>query len=84
MLKLKLQSFGRLMRRSDSLERNLILRKIEGRRLKGMAKDEMAGWHHGLNGHEFGQAPGFGDGHGVPACCSPCGDKLSDKTERLN
>ena len=44
----------------------------------------MAGWHHGLDGHEFGQAPGFGDGHGVPACCSPCGDKLFDKTERLN
>ena len=46
-LKLKLQSFGHLMRRTDSLEKTLMLGKIEGRRR------EMVGWHHRLNGHEF-------------------------------
>ena len=53
MLKLKLQSFGHLMRRTDSLEKTLILGKIEGRRRRGMTEDEMVGWHHQLNGHEF-------------------------------
>ena len=52
MLKLKLQYFG-LMRRPDSLEKTLMLGGIEGRR-KGTTEDEMAGWHHQLNGHEFG------------------------------
>ena len=46
-----------------------------------MTENEMVGWHHGLDGHEFEQAPEVGDGHGVPVCCSPCSDKLSDKTE---
>ena len=53
MLKLKLQYFGHLMQRADSLERTLMLGKIEGRR-KGMTEDEMVGWHHQLNGYEFG------------------------------
>ena len=54
MLKLKLQYFGHLMRRTDSLEKTLMLEKIEGgRRRKGMTEDEMVGWHHRLNGHEF-------------------------------
>ena len=52
MLKLKVQYFGQLMRRVDSLERTLILGGIGGRRRKGMTEDEMAGWHHGLDGHE--------------------------------
>ena len=52
MLKLKLQFFGHLMQRADSLEKNLTLGKIEGRRKRGMT-DEMAGWHHRLNAHEF-------------------------------
>ena len=57
MLKLKLQYFGRLMRRVDSLEKTLMLGGIEGRRRweqeeKGTTKDEMAGWHHGLDGRE--------------------------------
>ena len=38
---------------------------------KGMTEDEMVGWHHRLNGHEFEQAPGIGDGQGSLACCSP-------------
>jgi len=41
----------------------------------------MAGWHHRLNGHEFEQAPGVGDGQGGLACCSPWGRKESDTTE---
>ena len=44
----------------------------------------MAGWHHRLDGHEFEQAPGAGDGQGGLACCSPWGRKESDTTERLN
>ena len=54
MLKLKLQYFGHLMQRADSFEKTLMLGKIEGRREKGMTEDEMVGWHHQLNGHEFG------------------------------
>ena len=49
-----------------------------------MTEDEMAGWHHGLDGHEFEQAPGVGDGQGSLACCSPWGRKESDTTEKLN
>ena len=52
-LMLKLQYFGHLIQRTDSLEKTLMLGKIEGRRRKGMTEDEMVGWHHGLNGHEF-------------------------------
>ena len=46
MLRLKLQYFGHLMRRADSLEKTLMLGKIEGGRRKGMTEDEMVGWHH--------------------------------------
>ena len=53
MLKLKLQYFGLLMQRVDSLEKTLMLGGIGGRRRKGQ-QDEMAGWHHQFNGHEFG------------------------------
>ena len=49
MLKLKLEYFGHLMRRADSLEKTLMLGKEE----KGTTEDEMVGWHHRLNGHEF-------------------------------
>ena len=49
-----------------------------------MTKDEMVGWHHRLDGHEFEQAAGVGDGQGSLACCSPWGHKESDMTERLN
>ena len=46
-----------------------------------MTEDEMVGWHHRLNGHEFEQAPGDGEGQGILACCGPWGRKESDMTE---
>ena len=48
---------------------------------KGIIEDEMVGWHHQLDGHEFEQAPGAGDGQGSMACFSPWGHKESDTTE---
>ena len=51
---------------------------------KGMTEDEMIGWHHWLDGHDFGQALGDGEGQGSLACCSPWGHKELDTTERLN
>ena len=53
MLRLKLQYFGHLMRRIDSLEKTLMLGGIGGQEEKGTTEDEMAGWHHRLEGHEF-------------------------------
>ena len=53
MLMLKLQSFDLLMRRTNSLEKTLMLGKIEDRKRKGTTEDEMVGWHHRLNGHQF-------------------------------
>ena len=70
MLKLQLQYFGHLMQRTDSLEKTLMLGKIESSRRKGR-EDEMVGWHHQFYGHEFEQAPGVGDGQGGLLCCSP-------------
>ena len=55
-----------------------------GQEEKGMTEDEMAGWHHRLNGHEFGWTPGVGDGQGGLACCNSLGGKESDTTEWLN
>ena len=83
LLKLKLQYFGHLMWRTDSFEKTLMLGKIESRRRRG-GQDEVVGWHHRLNGHEFEQTLGVGDGQGVLTCCSPWGHKESDTTERLN
>ena len=51
---------------------------------KGMTEDEVVGWHHWLNGHEFEQALGVGDGQGGLACCSPWALKELDMTEGLN
>ena len=51
---------------------------------KGMTEDKMVGWHHQLNGHEFEQTLGDGEGQGSLACCSPWGHKESDTTEQLN
>ena len=48
-----------------------------------MTEDEMAGWHHRLDGHEFGWTPGVGDGQGGLACCNSQGRKESDMTEQL-
>ena len=65
--------------------KDLMLGKIEGRRRRGW-QDKMVGWHHQLNGHEFGhgQATGDGEGQGSLVCCSPWGCKDLDTTERLN
>ena len=49
-----------------------------------MTEDEMVGWHHRLNGHEFESTSGAGDRQGGLACCSPWGRKESDGTEQLN
>ena len=73
MLKLKLQYFGHLMQRADSLEKTLMLGKIKDRRRRD--DREQDGWHHWLNGHESEQAPGVGDGQGGLACYSPRGCK---------
>ena len=55
-----------------------------GQEEKGTTEDEMAGWHHRLNGREFEWIPGVGDGQGGLACCYSWGRKESDTTERLN
>ena len=55
-----------------------------GQEEKGTTKDEMAGWHHWLDGHESEWTPGDGDGQGGLACCDSWGHKESDPTERLN
>ena len=55
-----------------------------GQEKKRVTEDEMVGWHHWFNGHEFEQALGVGDRQGGLACCSPWGHKESDMTERLN
>ena len=72
------------MQRTDSLEKTLMLGRIEGGEEKGTTKDEMVGWHHQLNGHESEQTLGVGDGQGSPECCSPWGHKELDMTEQLN
>ena len=81
MLKLKVQYFGHLMRRTDSFEKTLMLGKIEGRRRRGMPEDEMIGWPHQLIGYEFEQAPGD-KGQGSLECCHLSGRKESDTTEQ--
>ena len=70
MLKLRLQYFGHLMQRADSLEKTLILGKTEGRRDE-MTEDEMVGWHHQLNGHELEQTLGDCERQGSLACYHP-------------
>ena len=75
MLKLKLRYFGHVMQRTDSLEKTLMLRKIEGGRRRGR---QMMRWLYGvtdLMDIEFEQGPGVGDGPGCLACCSPWGYK---------
>ena len=58
--------------------------KDGGQEEKGMTEDEMVGWHHRLDGHEFEWTPGVGDGQGCLVCCSPWGCKESNRTEWLN
>ena len=83
MLKLKLQYFGHLMRRTDSFEKTLRLGKTEVRRRRGQQRMR---WLDGIPDsiREFEQAPGVGDGQGSLVCCSPWVCKESDMTERLN
>ena len=80
MLKLKLQSFGHLMRRTDSLEKTLMLGKIEGGRRKGRQRMR---WLDGITDSmdKFEQALGDGEGQGGLACCSPWGCRELDVTE---
>ena len=68
----------------NSLEKTLITWKDWRQEEKGMTEDNMAGWYHPLDGHEFEQAPGAGDGKGSQECCSPWGHKELDTTERRN
>ena len=83
MLKLKLRYFGYLMQRVDSIGKDSDVGRDWGQE-KGTTEDEMAGWHHRLDGHEFEWTLGFGDGQGGLVCCSSWGRKVSDTTERLN
>ena len=84
MLKLKLQYFGHLMQRTDSLENTLMLRKIESRRRRGRHRIRcLIGITISIY-MNFEQAPGVGDGQGSLACCSPWGCKESDMTEQPN
>ena len=55
-----------------------------GQEEKGTTEDEMVGWHHLLNGHEFESIPGVSNGQGGLACCDSWGQKESDTTEQLN
>ena len=82
-LKLKLQYFGHLRQRVDSLEKTDAGRDW-GQEEKGTTEDEMAGWHHWLDGRESEWTTGVGDGQGGLACCDSWGRKESDTTELLN
>ena len=83
MLKLKLQYFGHLMQRTDSLEKT-DAGKDWRQEEKGTTEDEMVGWHHQFNGHEFEWTLGDGEGQGSLVCCSPWGRKESDTAEPPN
>ena len=80
-LKLKLQYFGHLMRRVDSLEKTLMLGGIGSRRRRGRL---VAGWHHWLDGRGSEWSPEVGNGQWGLACCDSWGRKELDTTERLN
>ena len=84
MLKLKLQYFGHLIRRTNSLEKNSDAGKDWRQEEKGTTEDEMAGRHHRLDWREFEQALGLGERQGRLACCSPWGRKELETTEWLN
>ena len=84
MLKLKLQFFGHLMGRDDSLEKTLMLGKMGEQEEKGVAEDEMVRWQNRLKGQEFEQTPEDSEGQGSLVCYSPWGHKESDTTEWWN
>ena len=81
MLKLKQQYFGHVMQRVDSFGKYPDAGRDWGQEEKGMTEDEMAGWHHRLDGHESEQTPGVGDGQAGLACCDSWGCKESAMTE---
>ena len=70
--------------KSQVIGKDLHAGKDWGQEEKGMTEDEMVGWHHQCNGHEFEQTLGDGKGQGSLACCSPWGLKESDMIEQLN
>ena len=72
------------MQRADSLEKNPDAGKDSGQEEKGETEDEMVGWNHQLNRHEFEQTPGHSEGQVTLACCSPWGCKELDMSEPLN
>ena len=76
MLKLKLQYLGHLMQRANSSGKA----PDAGNKGEKCGKDEMVGWHHQLNGHEFEQTPGDSEGQKSLECCSPWGCKELDMT----
>ena len=82
MLKLKLQYFGHLMQTADSLEKSLMLGKIEGRRRRGCQRMRWLGGITGSNQHELGQTLLDSAGQGGLECCSPWGHKELDTTGR--
>ena len=85
MLRLKLQYFGHPMwMKSWLIGKDPDAAKDWRQEEKGMTEDEMIGWHHQLNGHEFEQTPRDGEGQGSLVCWSPWGRKELDTTERLN
>ena len=83
MLKLNIQYLVLLMQRTNSMEKTEVVKDWSWEE-KGTTEDEMFEWHHQLNGHEFEQASGAGDGQGSLACCNSWDCKESDTTEWLN
>ena len=83
-LKLKLQYFGHLMWRAESLEKTMMLGKIKGRRRRRWHRMRWLDGINWLNGREFEQTPGDGKGQGSLECCSPWGFKELDMTEWLH
>ena len=84
MLKLKLLYFGHLNANNWLIGKDPDAGKDWRWEEKGTTEVEMVGWHHRLNGHEFGYTLGVGDGQGGLVCCSPWGRKESDTTEWMN
>ena len=84
MLKLKLQYYGYLMRKSWLTGKDPDAGRDWRQEEKGTTEDEMTGWHHWLDGRESEWTPGVGDGQGGLACCDSWDRKESDMTERLN
>ena len=82
MLKLKVQYFAPWCEEPTHWKRPWCWKRLKAR--EEGPTEEMVGWHHQLNGHEFEQALGVGDGQGSLVCCSPWGSKESDTTEPLN